>query len=103
MGVALATALFASGAHAATITNNEAKPQAIKVYSADRSENFTILPSDTLKIDPALCPNSCVLSLQNGDEYEFTLGDVLFIEEGAVFSEPPAQGSAGETDQSRQQ
>lgn len=93
-GAAFAAALLAGGAQAATITNNEAKPQTVKVYSADRQETFTIMPSDTITVDH-ICQNDCVLALQNGDEFEFARNDDLLLEEGAVYSNPPAQG-AGE-------
>lgn len=103
LGAVLASALFASGAYAATITNNESQPQTVKVYSSDRSENYTIMPSDTLEIQDNLCPTECVLSLQNGDEYDFARGDELVLEEGGVYMTPPAQGGASEGDQPRQQ
>jgi len=100
---AVTAALFAGSAQAATITNNEAKPQTFKVYSGDRQQSFTLNPSDSVTIDESLCGDVCVLALQNGDEYEFALTEDLVLDEGAVYSNPPQQGGAGESGQTRQQ
>lgn len=101
-GAAFAAAALATGVQAATITNNETKPQTIKVYSGDRQQSFTLNPADSVTIDQSLCAEVCVLALQNGDEFEFALNDDLVLEEGAVYSIPPQQGGAGEPGQPRQ-
>lgn len=99
---AVAAAVFASGAQAATITNNETKAQTIKVLSGDREQSFTLNPADMVAIESDLCQEVCILALQNGDEFEFALTDDLVLEDGAVFMNPPQQGAAGEPNQNRQ-
>lgn len=103
LGVALGAFLFATGAQAATITNNETQDQIITLKQGDRSESYTIAPSGTLNIEEGLCPNECVLALPNGDEFDVVRGDELILEEGGVYLNPPAQGSANEPQQNQQQ
>jgi hypothetical protein len=103
MGAALAGVVFATAAQAATITNNEAKPMSFKVQSGEKQQAFTLNPSDTVAIDDALCPESCVLALQNGDEFEFAFNEDLVLEQGAVYVNPPSQGGAGDQGQPQPQ
>lgn len=100
--LALSTAVFAGGAYAATITNNETSVQTVKILSGDKEQSFTLNPSDQITVDQSLCGETCVLALQGGDEFEFVLADDLVLEEGGVYLNPPQQGAAGETQQNRQ-
>lgn len=100
--VAISAAVFAGGALAATITNNETSVQTVKVISGDRQESFTLNPADTVTVDQSLCGDACILALPSGDEFEFVQADDLILEEGGVYLNPPQQGAAGEPQQNRQ-
>ena len=92
--VGLAAVFIASGVQAATIKNNEETPQTFRVFSADTEKTFTVAPSDMISVDE-LCPESCVLTLQNGSEFEFARDESLMLEDGGVYVNPPAQGDDG--------
>src|SRR5665811_1987982 len=100
--LALSTALFAGGAFAATITNNETSVQTVKILSGDKAQSFTLNPSDQITVEQSLCGETCVLALQNGDEFEFVQADDLVLEQGGVYLNPPQQGAAGEPQQKSQ-
>lgn len=100
--VAVSAVLFAGAAQAATITNNEAAAQTIKILAGDAEQVYTLNPADSIAIDENLCPESCVLALQNGDEFEITKSDDLVLEQGGVYMNPVQQGSGAETGQPRQ-
>jgi hypothetical protein len=99
--VAFAAVFIASSAQGATIMNNEATPQSIKIISADKEKTFTVSPSDMISLDE-LCPEKCVLVLQDGSDFEFASGEELMLEDGTVFVNPPAQGD-GVTERPTQQ
>lgn len=103
VGAALVAGIFSAGAHAATITNNEPSAQTFKIYAGERQQDFTLQPSDTVMIDEGLCPESCVLALSNGDEFEFAYNEDLILEQGAVFVNPPSEGGSGEQTEQQQQ
>lgn len=103
VGTVLLSGIVSAGAQAATITNNEPSAQTLKVYAGERQQDFTLQPSDSVTIDEGLCPESCVLALSNGDEFEFAYNEDLILEQGAVFVNPPAEGGTGEPTQPQQQ
>lgn len=103
--VFVASVLSAAVARAATITNVDAAPQTVVVYSDERADDLrtmTIGPSGSVEINTGICKSKCVIRLANGDEYEFELGEDLSIDAAGLYGHPIAQGSSGATDQNRQ-
>lgn len=99
--IACAATLAFTGAQAASITNNEQVPQTFKVYAGDKQEEYTLAPNDTIGVED-ICSTDCVVELSNGDEYEVVRGDKLYLEDGAMFSNP-AQGSKPDAESAPQQ
>lgn len=102
-GAVLVAGLISAGAQAASITNNEPGAQTFKVYAGERQQAYTLQPSETVTIDEGLCPESCVLALNNGDEFDFAYNEDLVLEQGAVFVTPPAQGGTDQQTPPQQQ
>lgn len=102
IATALSALLLAGAAQAASVTNNETSAQTIKILTGNAEQTFVLNPSDTITLDENLCAESCVLALQNGDEFEVLKADELVLEEGGVYMNPVQQGSAGGAEQSRQ-
>jgi hypothetical protein len=92
LAAVLAPVVVFSGAEAATITNVDTTPYTLSIRSQDTQGQVTVMPSEKVSIDE-LCPEKCIITMQNGDEYDVVKDDDLQLEGGGIFFEPSTQGS----------
>lgn len=94
-----AAALFAafapySSAYALSVTNRDGTDQKLTITETGKEpRDETVAPNGVLS---NICPQGCVIQLQNGEEYEFDGNEVVSIEEGLMFLDEPAQEENGD-------
>ncbi len=92
--IALVTILAvaaASPAEALKLTNHDAAAQKMIISENNGSREQTLAPAETLD---GFCNSGCTIKMQDGEEYEFDGNEIVSIEEGLMFLDEPAQGSA---------
>ena len=82
--IALLAALPA-GAQAVTLTNRDTTDQKLIIIEGDKQSEQTIKPGERLE----LCPESCVIRLPDGEDYEFDGAEIVSLEEGLLFLDNP--------------
>ena len=85
---AMTALLWASSAHAVTVTNRDAKEYKLTVVEGERSQDHALKPSGVLE---NICPKGCIVRLNDSenDEYELEGTEVVSIEEGYLYYDGP--------------
>lgn len=84
--LAVLATLLGRAAEAATITNRDDREHKISILSGAASEARVLKPGDVAR---DVCPKGCIVRLgdtREGD-YEIEGGDVVVIEDGAIYYE----------------
>ena len=83
--------LSPAAAHAATVTNRDAKDYKLTVLEGDKAQHLTLKPSGVLQ---DLCPKGCIVRLNDSenDEYELEGTEIVSIEDGYLYYDVPETG-----------
>ena len=80
-----------SPALALKLTNRDPVDQKLTITENAASREQTLKPTESVE---GFCAAGCTIQIQNGEEYEFDGNEVVSIEEGLLYLDEPAQGSA---------
>ena len=89
--VAILALAAASPAQALKLTNRDATEQKLTIQENSATREQVVKPSESLE---NFCNHGCTIQIQDGEEYEFDGDEIVSIEEGLLFLDEPAQGSA---------
>jgi len=81
----------ASPAEALKLTNRDATEQKMTISENNGARDQILKPAETVD---GVCSAGCTIKMQDGEEYEFDGNEIVSIEEGLMFLDEPAQGSA---------
>ncbi len=70
-----------------TLTNRDTTDQKLIIIEGDKQNERTIKAGEKVQ----LCPNSCVIRLADGEDYEFDGGEIVSLEEGLLFLDNPEE------------
>jgi hypothetical protein len=73
------------------LTNRDAIDQKLTITENSATREQTLKPTESVE---GFCAGGCTIQIQNGEEYEFDGNEVVSIEEGLLYLDEPAQGSA---------
>ena len=73
------------------LTNRDPIEQKLTITENSAIREQTLKPTETVD---NFCVGGCTIQIQNGEEYEFDGNEVVSIEEGLLYLDEPAQGSA---------
>jgi len=96
-----AAVLGAEAAASVSLTNRDDRQHKVTIVENGRSQDHTLAPAAVLE---GICPNGCVIRLNDSDDDEYTLdgNESVSIEGGFVYydgpevPEQPAPGGNGE-------
>lgn len=91
--------LHGGGATAANLTNYDEKAQTVTLTEGEKQTSITLIPEKTVE---GICIKGCILTLSNGDEYEFHGNEIIAIEEGEIYVDGDLNDLAGDTFQTNQ-
>src|SRR5262245_14793932 len=80
-----------SPAQALKLTNRDTVDQKLTITENSATREQTLKPTESVD---GFCASGCTIQIQNGEEYEFDGNEVVSIEEGLLYLDEPAQGSA---------
>jgi glycine betaine/choline ABC-type transport system substrate-binding protein len=79
-----------SGALAITVTNRDATEQKFTVIEDHKQKEQSVKPGATAEF----CAQGCMITMPDGEDYEFDGPETVSIEEGLMFLEDDAPASA---------
>lgn len=86
--VVSALVVAATAAHAATVTNRDAKDYKLTILEGDKAQHHTLKPAAILA---DVCPKGCIVRLNDSenDEYELEGTELVSIEDGYLYYDVP--------------
>lgn len=88
-GLVLGGLALSAPARAITLSNRDSGEHKLTVIEGDKQSERTIKPGEKLE----LCPQSCVIRMPDGEDYEFDGGETVLIEDGLLVLDT-AEGQA---------
>jgi hypothetical protein len=86
--------LISTPAAALKLTNRDTSEQKMTISENSGSRDQVLKPSETVE---GFCSGGCSIKMQDGEEYEFDGNEIVSIEDGLMFLDDPAPGSAAES------
>lgn len=83
--IVLMVALLPLPAASITLTNRDANERKLTIVEGDKQSERTIKPGEKIET----CPQSCVIKLGDGEDYEFDGTEIVSLEDGLLFLDGP--------------
>lgn len=83
--IVMAIAVWPVSGFAITLTNRDSTDQKLIVIEGDKQSERIVKAGEKIE----LCPQSCVIRVPDGEDYEFDGPEIVSIEEGLLFLDGP--------------